>query len=82
MLLDQFTQRLAVANPEGGTPRPIGMGGNTLGVLPGGDAVLVAGGLANNPDRSVIEIVSLETGQRTPLPVFGVQPRATCPKGF
>ncbi len=51
------------------------MGGNTLGLLPGGDAVLVAGGLANNPDRSVIEIVSLETGQRTPLPVFGVQPR-------
>ena len=75
VLLDQFTQRLAVANPEGGTPRTIGMGGNTVGLLPGGDAVLVAGGLTNNPDRSVIEIVSLETGQRTPLPVFGVQPR-------
>jgi eukaryotic-like serine/threonine-protein kinase len=75
VLLDQFTQRLAVANPEGGTPRSIGMGGNTLGLLPGGDAVLVAGGLTNNPDRSVIEIVSLETGQRTPLPTFGVQPR-------
>ena len=75
VVLDQFTNRLALTSPEGGTPKRIAVGGNTLGLLPGGDAVLVTGGLVNNPDRSVIEVVSLETGQRTPLSTFGVQPR-------
>ena len=81
VILDDFTGRLALTSPEGGVPKPIGVGGNTLGLLPGGDAVLVSGGLVNNPDRSVIEVVSLETGQRTPLPTFGVQPRYM-PGGF
>jgi hypothetical protein len=75
VLLDQFTNRLAVTSPEGGIPKPIGGGGNTVGLLPRGDVVLVSGESVNNPDRSVIELVSLETGQRTPLPTLGVQPR-------
>ena len=75
VVLDQFTNRLALTSPEGGSPKTIGIGGNTLGLLPGGDAVLVSGGLVNNPDRSAIEVVSLQTGRRNSLAVYGVQPR-------
>ncbi len=76
VLLDHYLGRLSLVNPDGGTgPRELGAGGNSLGLLPRDDVVLVSGGLMNNPDRSAIDAVSLTTGERKSLLTRGVQPR-------